>query len=205
VQETLTPRWTISQMVNTSEGRSTFGFGGSFLSNFATVSADYQTYYVAANTEAPFEQALILNAQIHLFGRLTVDGGTFVAPDGRLLYTTDARGTVSRETSGAAGAFQHNPLGNMLLRGRVIDSNGQPVMGAAVLVDQLELYSDSQGYFYVRERKSHQHPLTVLVDQFLDGARYRVVSAPTETRSSANTQPDAIIVVEKVTSASVRG
>lgn len=201
VQETLTPRWSISHMVNTSDGHNTFGFGGSFLSNIATLSADYQTYYVPARPDSPFEEALILNAEIHLFGRLTLSGGTFVAPDGSLLYTTAAEGTVSRQVDASSGVYEHHTVGGMILRGRVLDPGGQPIMGAAILIDKLPVYTDSQGYFYVRERKPHEHPLTVLVDQFLDGGLYRVVSAPAEAKSSANDQAEVVILVERVLSA----
>jgi hypothetical protein len=199
IQETLTPRWTLSQSVNNSNGQNTFGFGGSFLSNLATLSADYETYYVPARVESPFEEALIINAQIHLFGRLTMNGGTFVAPDGRLLYTAEAEGAVSRQQAGGASAFQHYSMSAVMIRGRVLDASGQPVMGAALLIDQLPVYTDSDGYFYVRERKSRMHPLTVLVDQFLDGGNYRVVSAPAEANSSANeNELAAMVVVERI-------
>ncbi|WP_158944395.1 hypothetical protein [Granulicella sp. S190] len=199
VQETLNPRWTLSQTVNTSNGQNTFGFGGSFLSNLATLSADYQTYYVPARVGDPFEEALIFNAEIHLFGRLSLNGGTFVAPDGQLLYTAEAEGTVSREQGAGASAFQRYSMGAMMIHGRVIDTMGQPVMGAALLIDQLPVYTDSDGYFYVRERKPREHPLTVLVDQFLNGGNYRVVSAPPKASSSANeNQIGTTVVVERI-------
>lgn len=198
VQETITPRWTISQMVNTSGGRSTYGFGGAFLSNLATLSADYQTFYVPSRIGNPFEEALILNVQVHLFGGLTLSGGTFVAPDGSLLYTTEAEGMVSRDGSGVPGTPIHHSIGQMVLRGRVVDSAGQPIMGAALMVDQLPVYTDSKGYFIVREQKPHLHPLTVLVDQFLDGQSYKVISAPAEVRSSTNDQEDTVVIVQRV-------
>jgi hypothetical protein len=199
VQETLSPRWVLSQTVDTSNGQNTFGFGGSFLSNLATLSADYQTYYVPARVQSPFEQALILNAQIHLFGRLALNGGTFVAADGQLLYTAETEGAVSRQQGMDASAYQRYSMGSMMVRGRVLDSLGQPVMGAALLLDQLSVYTDSDGYFYVRERKPRTHPLRVLVDQFLNGGSYRVVSAPGEATSSANEdQTITTVVVEKI-------
>jgi hypothetical protein len=199
IYETINSRLTLSQSVNSSNGQNTVGFGGSFLSNFIALSADYQTYYVPARVDAPFEQALILNAEVHLLGRLTLSGATFVGADGKLLYTTEAQGTVSRQQAANAGAFQHYSIGPLMVRGKVVDVTGQPVMGAALLVDQLQVYTDSDGYFFVRERKPHTHPLTVLVDQFLNGGKYRVVSAPQEAKSSANeNQLNAMVIVEKV-------
>ncbi len=125
VQEVLTPRWSVSQTINRSNGQTTIGFGGSFLSNFATLSADYQTYYVPARPVAPFEQALMLNAQMHLFGLLTVNAGTFVGPDGRMLYTTEAEGTVARRRAGEVNVIERNAMGVMVLDGRVVDTSGQ--------------------------------------------------------------------------------
>jgi hypothetical protein len=80
----------------------------------------------------------------------------------------------------------------------VMDAKGQPVYGAAILVDELPVYTDSQGIFYVRERKRHAHTLTVLVDQFLEGGHYRVVSAPHAAESSLDEQLQTIIVVQRV-------
>lgn len=197
VEETLTPRWTVSEMVNRSGGNTTLGAGGSFLSNLATVSVQYQTFYVPARVSDPFEQALIVNAQLHLFGRLTVGGGTFVAPDGRLLYTVQAEGSLSRELAPSTAGSRRS-LGAMLLRGRVVDDLGQPIMGAAVQIEQATVYTDSQGYFYLRERRSRQHAVSVLVDQFLDGGLYKVISAPVEARSTADRQSDMLVIVRRV-------
>jgi hypothetical protein len=105
---------------------------------------------------------------------------------------------VSRQQGTDSSAYQHYSMGGMMVRGRVLDLSGQPVMGAALLVDQLSVYIDSDGYFYVRERKPRTHPLTVLVDQFLNGGSYRVVSAPAEATSSASEDQTVMtVVVEK--------
>ena len=198
IQETLSSRWTASQIVNMSSGQTTFGYGGSFLSNFATISADYQTYYVPSRTTNPFEEALILSAQIHPIDKLSLQGDTFVAPDGRLLYTTAFASTISRQMLGSSNSTEHRTAGNMLLRGSVVDLTGKPVPGAAIMIDQMQIYSDSQGIFFVRERKRHAHTLTVLTDQFLEGGLYRVISAPSEIRSGIDDQIQAVIVVQQL-------
>ena len=99
--------------------RNTLGLGGAFLSNLATLSADYQTFYVPARTGQPFQRALILNAQVHLFGRATVNASTFLAPDGRLLSTTSGEATLTHGADPAPPT--HIILGANLLRGRVLD------------------------------------------------------------------------------------
>jgi hypothetical protein len=87
-----------------------------------------------------------------------------------------------------------------LLRGRVVDRFGTPVAGAALLVDQSPVYTDSNGYFFMRERRARTHSLSVLVGQFLDGVNYRVLSASATMRScDEDNAIEATIVVEALT------
>ncbi len=205
VQRDLTPRWSVSTALNSSNGQESVSFGGSFLSNLVTFSADYQTFYVPANIANPFEQVLLLSADLHLWGGVTLHGGSFVAPNGKVMYTTGADATASRNHASAAPA-ERNPMGNMVLDGRVVDRAGRPVGGAALRIDQRPVYTNSKGYFLIREKKPHLHQLEVLGDQFLDGYVYRVVSAPAQSKSAqqpdpqpGGTQPTVTIVVERGT------
>jgi hypothetical protein len=178
-------------------------FGGGFLSNLFSISADYDTYYVPQRNSSPFEQALILDVQVNLFHGITLHGATFVAPDGGLRYTADAHALLAREGI-IRGSDQENTLeraaiGTMLLRGRVIDTEGHPIAGAALMLDQLVVYTNDDGLFYVRERRPRSHQLKVLVNQFLGGGVYRVVSAPAVTRSSYEKNvPETVVIVQWV-------
>jgi hypothetical protein len=206
VLETLTPRWNVSEVFNRSQGQNSISFGGGFLSNLATVSADYQTYYVPEHTSQPFEQALIVDVQLHLFAGLTLHGATFVAPTGGLSYTADAEDVFSRQggfhPGNGDGDVAAGALGSMLLRGQVLDSDGHPIAGAAIMIDRLVVYTNDDGIFYIREHKAHTHQLRVLTTQFLCGGVYRVVSAPATTRSSyAGNTPETVIVVQKINGA----
>lgn len=208
VLETLTPRWNVSEVFNRSQGQNSISFGGGFLSNLATVSADYQTYYVPAHTSQPFEQALIVDVQLHLFAGLTLHGATFVAPTGGLSYTADAEDVFSRQggfhPGDGNGDVAAGALGSMLLRGQVLDTDGHPISGAAVMVDRLVVYTNDDGIFYIREHKAHTHQLRVLTTQFLGGGVYRVISAPATTRSSyAGNTPETVIVVQKMSAANL--
>lgn len=201
--EVLSPRWNVAEVVNRSQGQTTISFGGGFLSNLASISAEYQTYYVPQRNSSPFEQALILDVQLHLFRGITLHGATFVAPDGRLRYTADAQAVFARQGisdgSNEENALVRASIGHMLIRGRVIDTTGHPIAGAALMIDRLPVYTNDDGFFYVRERKSHIHKLKVLVNQFLGGGVYRVVSAPATIRSSREgTEPETVIVVQRI-------
>ncbi len=181
VRQTITPRWSISAVTNASSGQVTYGAGAAFLSNLATLSADYEFFYVPARLDDPFERVLIANLQLHLFGRVTLTGTSFVAPDGKLLYTTGGTGLLSRNPAAEPSTLpgSRDAIGRMLLRGRVITITGEPVPGAALLVDHLLIYTDSRGRFELREHKSHQHSLLLQSDRFLEGGLYQTIFAPT--------------------------
>ena len=76
---------------------------------------------------------MIVDLQINLFRGFSLHGGSFVAPDGSLRYTADASGIITREAASGGGSLQHYSIGNSVVRGRVVDTKGQPVDGAALL------------------------------------------------------------------------
>jgi len=205
ISEKVTQRVNVTQLVSRSQGQTTISFGGGFLSNPIAVTAEYQTFYVPERNSAPFEQALIVDVRIHMLHGLTLHGASFVAPDGSLRYTADTQAVAVRGGRNAmpveAGesTLVRASIGNMLMRGTVLDTEGHPVAGAALLIDDLLVYTDDDGIFYLRERKPHAHLLKVQVDQFLNGGSYRVVSAPATIRSSyENNEPETTVIVEKL-------
>jgi hypothetical protein len=203
LSETLTPRLTVAEFVNRSQGQTTVSFGGSLLSNICTINADYQTYYIPERNSNPFEQALIIDLQLHLIHGLTLHGATFVSPDGKLRYTADAQAVAVRtsETPGPTpeNDFLRAGMGGNVLHGTVIDTQNHPVPGAAIMIDHLLVYTDDDGVFIVRERKPRAHTLSIINSQFLDGFAYRVVSAPsTVVSSDKNDDSGAVVVVERI-------
>jgi hypothetical protein len=206
--ERLTPRLDVSQLISNSQGQTTVSFGGGFLSNPMSITAEYQTYYVPERNSSPFEQALILDVQLHLIQGIMLHGASFVAPDGSLRYTADTQAVAVRSGRAmTAGDGESNlplreSIGNMQVTGTVRDGDGHPVAGAALMIDGLLIYANDDGAFCVRERKTRTHQLTVLVDQFLNGGAWRVVSAPATVQStSEGNAQDTVIVVERVAQA----
>lgn len=195
LEETLSPRWTLNQTASNAGGQTNVGMGGMFLSNLATMSAEYQTYYVPGRAAGPFEQALIVNTDINLPRGVVLHAGTFVGPTGKLLYTGEVRAMMSRDGTAAP---QGIALGAMVVRGRVTDTQGRPVAGAALLVNDVSVYTDANGVFSLRERRARAHTLTVLVEQFMDGGRYRVVSAPAMIRSEGENGGETLVVVARI-------
>lgn len=194
-KEVLSPRWGVNQTLNVLNGNPTMNFGGSFLSNILSVSVNYETFYIPTNIKAPFQESIVATAQSTLFGRLRLHGNTFVDQLGHIRYTADASLIASR--AGAKPAA-HMSLGKYVIRGRVIDPKGNPVEGAALLFDQMPVFTNSMGTFVVREHKARTHRVTVLGDQFLDVYHYDVVAAPeTLTSTAAEDDPGATLIVKR--------
>jgi hypothetical protein len=194
----LTSRWNVIEVVSRSHGQTSVSFGGGFLSNLISASVQYETYYVPQRNSSPFEQAMIVDLQLHLFRGLTLHGASFVAPDGSLHYTADASEVMTRRTA-MVGSPQRYSVGSSILRGRVLDAKGEPVAGAALLIDSVPIFTDSDGGFFLRERNPHAHRLQVLTDKFLDGGVYEVESAPSSVKATRNEEePGITIVVRRV-------
>ncbi len=204
--ETLTPRWDVTEVFSRSHQQNTIAFGGGFLSNLISVTAQYETYYVPQRNASPFVQSMIVDLQMRLFHGVSLHGGSFVAPDGSLRYTADASETITRATTVGRGSAQHYSVGNNILHGRVMDTKGQPVEGAALLIDSVAVFTDSEGRFFLRERRPLSHKLQVLPDKFLNGGIYIVQSAPATVKAGKNgTEPEALIIVKRVAASTGAG
>ena len=106
---------------------------------------------------------------------------------------------MTREAAGDRGSAQHYSIGSSMLRGRVVDTKGQPVEGAALLIDDIPVFTDSDGRFFLRERRPHTHKLQVLADKFLNGGSYEVESAPFAVKATKNAaEPETLIIVKRV-------
>jgi hypothetical protein len=205
VSENLTSRLSLNQSVNVSNGTTNMLYGGSIQYNLVSISANYESFYVPSLGKSPFENALILDVNIHLFGRARLHGQTFVGPTGKLLYTADAYGMASRDPADLPPIPQQRSIGNSEMHGRVVDPENIPVEGAALMIDQKQVYTDSQGQFELRERKPQIHKLTVLTDEFLANGSWEIVRAPTFIRSTENdAEPESIIVVRRKSVASIQ-
>ena len=194
VHERLSNHLAVNENFNRSNGGDSINFGGTVQLSNLTLSAGYQTFYIPTQPAKPFQQSLIVDVQVSLLGRMTLHAGTFVAPDGKLLYTMDVR-AVRTLNGGSTIPVEHARLGAALLRGRVVDEQGRGVPGAVIQLGDTVLYTDSTGAFFLRERRPTVHHYSVLFDQFLDGQSYRIVSAPGAIESSKSVSTPSVIVV----------
>lgn len=183
LQETVTPRLSLSQLVTKTDGRTTFSFGGSLLTNFLKVSAEWQTFFVPFLRGNPFKQALVARFDVRLPGNIQFQGGTDIAPDGSVHYTSYGSSFLYHQgmpqMQGPSFSFP-----KYLVQGKVADEKGNPIAGAALRIGSEDAFTDSRGRFFLRVRKAGPHPLTVSLENFLAPGRYEVVSAPSEVTAA---------------------
>ena len=150
LRETISPRISLLQVINYSQGRTNVLYGGSYLSNRFTVGVDYQTLYLPFHAN-PFSQGISVTLRIRLFGGLQVNAQTFRSADGRLRYTASGETALNGNFRPAGGdgqnAFKHL---RYVVRGRVQDETGNPVEGAALLVGEELVITNASGEFLVR-------------------------------------------------------
>lgn len=85
------------------------------------------------------------------------------------------------------------------MRGRVLDPHGDPVAGAALLIGNELVVTDSDGHFLLRVKKERSLNFSVALEDFTATGQYVVVSAPSVVKA---TREDAAreyeIVVKRV-------
>lgn len=178
-RETLSPRLSLLQVITHSDGQNTLSFGGDFVSNRLAIGITYQTLFVPFARGNPFQQTLAFHIQLQLFGNAHLSAETFTQPDGTVKYSVYG-GTFLYRQEGLLAETGAPPISfpKYVIRGRVVDSEGRLVSGAALRIGKDVVFTDSQGEFFLRERKRRSYPLEVLSKQFLVPGNFEVVSAP---------------------------
>ena len=179
LQETVSPRLGLSQLVTRTDGRTTLSFGGSLVTNLLKFSAEWQTFFVPFLRGNQFKQALVARFDVRLPGDIQFQGGTDIAPDGSVHFTTYGSSFLYHQgmpqVQGPSFSFP-----KYLVQGKVADEQGNPIAGAALRISGEVVFTDSRGRFFLRVRKAGPHPLTVSLENFLAPGSYEVVSAPGE-------------------------
>ena len=190
----VSPHLRLTEGVNVSDSGTTFSHGGALLTRYSSFEADYQFFYVAGRPDRPFQQALLFSAEMQLPAHFALHASSTLDAAGRPLYVVQLGKSLFRNQ--AAAAIVQTSFGESLVRGRVVDDQGRPVEGAVVRVGEQRLYTDSDGFFQFRERRSTTHALQVLTEEFSAVGAYSIVSAPQSVRSerSAASTPVRIVV-----------
>jgi hypothetical protein len=188
VREVISPRLSLTQLITHIAGQTSVSYGGTFVSNRVTVSAEYETlFFPFATLGTPqFRQVMVLGLHFQLPFGTQLNYGTDVSTNGQVHYSAYGTSIGYRTIKGTslggpqyAGAFYSN-----VARGRVVDPSGQPVAGAAVLVGKTLAFSDSSGKFLVRVKSPGELPLQVSLDDFTAPGTFALVSAPPKVRAA---------------------
>jgi hypothetical protein len=108
-----------------------------------------------------------------------------VTPLGQVRYTayasTYAYHGMGPSSSGTSfsGAFLQN-----VVRGEVLDPDGQPIEGAALQIGTEMAVTDSEGNFMVRVKKSGDLSLKIAFDDFTNPGKYVIVQAPQTVKAT---------------------
>jgi len=197
-RETITSRFKLVQTITNSAGQTNVVFGGDLVLRRATIGIDHQTVYLPF-AGGGFKQVLSLNLRLRPFGQFEVGGKTVTTPDGRLKYTASAGDYVYRY--GAANGEKSSAMAfsDHVVRGCVTDEKGSPIAGAALHIDGVVAYTDSDGKFLVRMKKAQSYPFRVALDEFVTPELYEVVSAPAEvTAADESTATEIKVVLRRV-------
>jgi hypothetical protein len=205
LREILNSRFSLTQVITHNNGQTNVAFGGSFLSNFVAISVDYQTVFLpfVQGNSGQFKQVIVLGLHFQLPHGLQLNTSTNVTPLGQVRYTayasTYAYHGLERDSPGASfsGTFFRN-----IVRGRVLDPQGEPIAGAALRIGEDLAVTDSDGNFLVRVKKAGELNLKVAFDEFTAPGNYVVVQAPETVRATVeDSAPECDIVLRRVANA----
>jgi hypothetical protein len=202
LREILNSRVSVTQVISRNNGQTNIDFGGNFISNLVTVSVDYQTLFLpfVPNAAGQFKQVMVLGLHFQLPHGVQFNMDTDVTPLGQVRYTaygsTYAYHGLGKTSSGTSfsGAFFQN-----VVRGEVLDPEGEPIAGAALQIGSELAVSDSDGNFMVRVKKAGVLSLKVAFDEFTSPGRYAIVQAPQTVKAThADSAQEYSIVLRRL-------
>jgi hypothetical protein len=198
IRETVSPKLSLLQVVNYSQGRTNVQFGGSYVTNRVAVSVDYQTLFMPFLVN-PFSQGVSISLRVRLFKSVQANVQTFRSADGHLHYTAWGDMLLTNKfraiRSNGDDPFKHL---RYVVRGHVQDQAGRPIEGAAIRIGQQLVFTNEDGEFFVRFNKAGTPTLEVVLTEFQNPASFRLASAlPAVKVLPEALAPDVEIVLER--------
>ena len=198
VRENISPKLSLLQVINRTQGNTTFFFGGSYTVNRFSVSVDYQTLYMPFLAN-PLVTGIGVSLHVKLWGGFQLNGQTFRSPDGKLRYTASGSTLLTPNFRLANNEKQAPKMGDYIVRGHVCDERGSPIGGAAIQIGEQTVFSNEAGEFFLRRVKPEHLAVTVVAQEFLTPLQFTVVAAPpTVTAAPEESATDVVIVLRPV-------
>ncbi|MGA1418071.1 MAG: hypothetical protein ACO327_06660, partial [Gemmatimonadaceae bacterium] len=195
LQERLSERWAFSQLLSWSAGRLTTSLGGNYRGETMDLGIGYGFVHAPLDPVRPFQRTLNLSVRLQL-GNYRAAVATTVTPSGAVVY--DASAATFLYLGGENGLLASpvaTPLGRYVVRGIVRDDRGAPLSGAALLIGEEMVFSDTQGRFFARFRSTRQVRIKVLLEEFLIPGRYSAELIPAVVRPQLESQASELTVV----------
>lgn len=202
----LNPHLRLTESVTNSSNGPNFAHGGALITRFSSFEIDYQLLYLATRPDHPFQQAMVFDSKVQIIRDLWLQATSSVGPTGSTLYTF-RMGKQFAHAAAETVPLAPAAFGDSIIQGRILDQSGAPVEGAALKIGSNEIYTDSRGFFFFREKTSQAHSLTVVLDDFMQIGSFIVVSAPQAVHSvpEQSAQPLTIIVKRVMEAESPQG
>jgi hypothetical protein len=188
------PHIRLTEHANVTSNGTTFSHGGALYTSVSSFELDYEFFYLATQPQHPFQQAMVFDAQVRLPRNLALHASSNIGSTGKPEYTIQLSTLFVRNTTSAQPAAR-NFLGLNTARGRVVDTAGSPVEGAALMIGSERIYTDSEGYFFFREKHPGSRPLRVLTDEFLAMGNYVTRTAPAQIKTHSGSSDDLVMIV----------
>jgi hypothetical protein len=159
---------------------------------------DYQTVFLpfAKAGSNQLKQVIVVSLHLQLPHGVQFNAGTNVTPLGQTRYSaygsTYAYHGLGPGSPGASfsGAFFHN-----IVRGQVLDPEGEPISGAALQIGNQLAISDSDGNFMLREKKPGELSLKIAFDEFAAPGKYVIVQAPQAVKATTEDSAKGYLIV----------
>jgi hypothetical protein len=187
VREIVNARFSLTQIITHSTGQTNVAFGGTFISNFVSLSVDYQTVFLpfVQTAAGQFKQVIVVGLHFQMPHGVQLNVATNVTPLGQVRYTayasTYAYHGMGNSSPGATftGKFFSN-----VVRGEVVDPQDEPIAGAAIRIGTEVAVTDSEGNFLIRLKRPGDLKLQVAFDEFTAPGSYVTISAPSTVRAA---------------------
>lgn len=185
LSQRVTQRVSLTQVLTRSPGHTSISFGGELITNPVRARLEYRTMFLPVISGSAFQQAMVLQTEIHPAGDLKIDLGTHIRPDGRVVYRVSAGTWLN--AAGPSGRRSTSRMHRYIIRGRVIDESGASVAGAALRVAEQLVFTNSAGEFFVRIRNRTPQDVRLEPSEFMTAIRYEAVSQPDRVAPAEST------------------
>ncbi len=200
----ISSRLTVTQDFNRMNGQNTFSFGGHWVSNRISLSAEQQTYIspiAVALGGKPIFQAWTFGIRLRMPHGATTNLTTIVDPTGKVQlggYLSGLRySSIGPEHDDSPSFSKYS------VQGVVNDEAGKGVAGIAIQIGKETVLSNESGVFYLDVKSRKLVPMRVVKELSVQPLRWELTSAPSAAQGTTEDAAVPVHVVVQMTSSLV--